>query len=488
VRMRWYAVIAVTALFCGFLSRQLQGEWDNKGPWDSEGSGWDSNPGTTPDTSGPSNPLILTAITYTSDSLIISWNPGVITDGDSVGIWFKTVDFPDSADDPTAARRPGFGLTDSVDTVPGLLENTIYFFAAMVKDSAGNWSDTTGAASDTARTFRAVWWDTNWTARRVVRIDTTNLVGDVDSFPVMMFIDSSRVDFTTLGDSGFSIRFVDQNDTTLLAHEIEHWDSGGTSYVWVMVPNIKATGRDSFFMYYGNPSAGDCTNTSALWDTNKYTAVWHLDEPSGDDTFDDQTDNNNTGGGFGPPKDTTGQFFRGAAFDSNDFIRVPPTPNIENTGDFTMSMWIDFDPVAVDMSLMSKREVFGTMDWVWFFRTANTDIEFFWGNGNAHRNFDGEGWISGVTFHHLFTLVRQDSNWFGYSDNILDVDTTLDDTIPTGDTLRIGGFGPEFPDKGMRGLVDEVRIQQVARDSAWVVTDFWNGFDAILDISAEEMR
>ena len=64
---------------------------------------------------------------------------------------------------------------------------------------------------------------------------------NLQDFPVLVKLDSSRVDYSQTQDNGEDLRFYDA-DGTLLSHEIETWNESGDSFVWVKVP----TGRCQF--------------------------------------------------------------------------------------------------------------------------------------------------------------------------------------------------------------------------------------------------
>ncbi|MBD3320723.1 MAG: hypothetical protein GF350_06485 [Chitinivibrionales bacterium] len=100
------------------------------------------------DTLAPDNDMTLSATAIDSDKVVLSWNPSAIdsTDADSVGIWYKTTDYPDSAYDLSALGGIVRILTDSVDTISGLIAKQSYYFSLSVRDSVGNWADTAAAA------------------------------------------------------------------------------------------------------------------------------------------------------------------------------------------------------------------------------------------------------------------------------------------------------------------------------------------------------
>ncbi|MFN2271891.1 MAG: DUF2341 domain-containing protein, partial [Anaerolineae bacterium] len=122
--------------------------------------------------------------------------------------------------------------------------------------------------------------DANWTQRIRLTFTNTSPTEDLIDFPVLVTLDSSRINYTQTQDAGQDIRFVDP-DGLLLAHEIEEWNEAGTSYVWVRVPQIdRASNTDYIWMYYGNSKAPDGQDPEGVW-ASDYRMVYHLaDGPS----------------------------------------------------------------------------------------------------------------------------------------------------------------------------------------------------------------
>ena len=91
------------------------------------------------------------------------------------------------------------------------------------------------------------WWDSNYGQRIQIGFDNTVGGDDLVDFPVMVKLDSTWFDYSAIGSAGKDLRFVYQ-DGTPLAYEVDEWQDGGESIIWVTVPLIKQ--RDSTeYMY-----------------------------------------------------------------------------------------------------------------------------------------------------------------------------------------------------------------------------------------------
>ncbi len=129
----------------------------------------------------------------------------------------------------------------------------------------------------------SAWWNTSWSHRRKLTLNNTAPGATAQTaFPVLIVLDSLnvRIDYGKTQNAGQDLRFVDDDDTTLLAHEIEKWDESGNSSVWVRVPLVNASNTDFIWVYYGNPTVGDGQNPTGVWDVD-FKLVHHLRETSG---------------------------------------------------------------------------------------------------------------------------------------------------------------------------------------------------------------
>ncbi|HEU5061272.1 MAG TPA: DUF2341 domain-containing protein [Kofleriaceae bacterium] len=110
--------------------------------------------------------------------------------------------------------------------------------------------------------------------------------GELTDFPLMVRLDPTRIEYDAVRADGGDIQFRDA-DGTPLPHEIESWNPGETSVLWVRVPAIDGGSTDDHvFMYYGNPDVTVAPNAAALW--ADYRAVYHLD-PQGVGAVEDST-------------------------------------------------------------------------------------------------------------------------------------------------------------------------------------------------------
>jgi len=192
------------------------------------------------------------------------------------------------------------------------------------------------------------WWDNSWTKRTKITFDNSDQSEDLDSFPVLIVLTSQRVNYGYIQTDGDDIRFIDSNDSTELYYEVEEWDHGGTSHIWVRVPNIpQNSNTDYIYMYYGNKNVGATSykNAAEVWNDGYFEMVQHLQETS-PNTHEDSTGNNNDS--ISEAVTTQGSYagkIDGAdEFDGGDVgVRIGDSSSLDVTQEITIEAWVKDD-------------------------------------------------------------------------------------------------------------------------------------------------
>ena len=119
------------------------------------------------------------------------------------------------------------------------------------------------------------------TTRRKVQLTFHNAARNIalDDFVALVVLDPTRIDYGLTQPDGADLRFTDA-DGTPLAYEIDEWVAGGTSYVWVRVPQIDAASdADFIYLHYGDPALTAGQDPAAVWAGQG--SVWHLGQDPG---------------------------------------------------------------------------------------------------------------------------------------------------------------------------------------------------------------
>ena len=160
---------------------------------------------------------------------------------------------------------------------------------------------------------------------------------------MLIVLNSSNIDYTQTKNDGSDLRFF-AADGTPLAYEIEQWNEGGDSSVWVRVPQITGSSNsDSIWMYYGNNAAEPGETSGGVWDSN-FVGVWHLNEEqtgsSGAVVYKDSTSYGNDGLDWVAATGQEGQVTDGQEFGANDWIEIAHDASLDLRDSMTISFWI----------------------------------------------------------------------------------------------------------------------------------------------------
>tara|TARA_R100000908_G_scaffold23815_4_gene9835 strand:- start:60017 stop:67576 length:7560 start_codon:yes stop_codon:yes gene_type:complete len=304
-----------------------------------------------------------------------------------------------------------------------------------------------------------------YTFRKKFAVDNAQVSGatDLTDFPVLISLTDADLRSTGNGGdvespNGYDITFTSADGSTVLDHELESYDaSTGEILFWVRFPTLNATTDTEFFIYYGNSSQTTDQSVNTTWNSG-YQMVLHLDSD-----LSDATANGNDGSTSGTSV-TTGVIGDGRDFNAGsgtDIITIADDPSIEITGDITISFWVNGSNLnSVGPDLVTKG-AYNSSYAVYYFNniTVNDD-------GTA---FDGSALSDGTDYYVTFTNSSTNGRTI-YIDGAQDVtNATAFNFTPNGDNLTLSSGDYQFD-----GMMDEVRISNVALSADWIATEFNN--------------
>jgi biopolymer transport protein ExbB len=209
------------------------------------------------------------------------------------------------------------------------------------------------------------WWDAKWTARRSIVIDTSDkgvaITEPVGAAPLLLRLHDGNFDFMSAREDGSDLRFVGDDNKTLLPHHIEKWDGLlNEAYVWVGVPDLKPAASTTVWLYYGNHTdAAKAEDEKATYDGDT-TGVFHFGDAA--TVGKDASGNGLALEGTNPPG--AGAIGSGMRLLGQNAITIPAAPPLVwiPGGSFTFSTWIK--PAAPNATgvIFSRRE--GTSSFV----------------------------------------------------------------------------------------------------------------------------
>ena len=272
-----------------------------------------------------------------------------------------------------------------------------------------------------------------------------------------------------LSEDGSDLRMLSSDGVTQLNYEIEDWNPGGLSHVWVQVPRL--TNGCSVIAHWGDPSAADplpCTTNGAAW-ANGFIGVWHLGETLGAH-FDSsprlsasrlvQVDAQGTAAGIAGGCDD----FNSA---SSNYVSLP---DMGTNAQVTVECWVNLNaaPGAADVGLVSSDP------WsagVMHFKTSSSfQIKAQVNGGTAVLSAPNVVSV-GSWFYAAYTIAGS-----GSADMKLFLNAKLlgSGSGSSANNLTDVNIAREYSGRYLNARVDEVRISSVARSTNWLWAVYQN--------------
>ncbi len=339
--------------------------------------------------------------------------------------------------------------------------------------------------------------NTNWTTRKRITINNQASSTNLTSFPVLVKLDSTRIDYSKTQNSGQDLRFVDPADpNTVLPHEIERWDESGTSYVWVQVPQLDAkSATDSIWMYYGNAAISDGQAASSVWDGN-YKGVWHLNQDpavAGSGGILDSTTNANNGtdtGSMDANDLVPGTIDGSLDFDgSNDYIQVNNPASLRITGALTISTWVKVDN-NTQGAVISKSDLTPTALAYSLEILSGKAVLYVSSNGSSYVSATSTSTLATGIWYHITAVYNPSTSLTMYINGIQEAQNTT--SIPaslfnSAQNVNIGAQQSNATNP-LDGIIDESRISNTNRSADWVKAEYLTTSDQLNTFGNEETQ
>ena len=320
-----------------------------------------------------------------------------------------------------------------------------------------------------------------------IRIGVADLgYAEQTDVPLPVLLDAS-FDYAKAGD-GTSLRFYDA-DGTLLPYEIESWNAGGDSVVWVRKPTLVLDGSDELHMHYGGAPGDVAPPPTSVWSAG-FDGVYHLDELTPDAPQPNATGGESlrVAGTFGTAGG--GVLGGGHRFDGGDAMAAFDVPFASGTGGAAISGWFRSDDrggdqvlagVSTDQSEASRISLSlhdGRL------RVTARSVD-----GEAAKIVDATTQVSEGTWFHAVASVDYASGEIRlYVDGTLAAGADVTFAQPAteaGDVRKVTvGRNEDSPTSNFRGSADEVRFHSVARSEEWADVQARAATGILLTLSA----
>lgn len=204
------------------------------------------------------------------------------------------------------------------------------------------------------------WWNKDWTARRSFTIDTSSAAGaitdPIGGTVVLLRFHEENFPFAQVGEDGSDMRFVSEDDKTVLPYQIEKYDPLlNEAFVWVKVPEVKPGAPTKIWLYYGSTGKGGAEQDYKKTYDDDTVLVYHFGEKGAAPA--DFSSHGNPGGNAGTPSEGS-MIGNGIRLLGGNPITIPASDSLKwNAGGaLTWSAWIKPSSLAPKAVLFSRVE------------------------------------------------------------------------------------------------------------------------------------
>ncbi len=324
----------------------------------------------------------------------------------------------------------------------------------------------------------------SWNYSKQIILNTSATGADVSEnvykFPVLIRLTKNNFDFKKAEANGKDLRFI-KKDNTPLSFEIECWDhEKERADIWVKVDTILGHNDSQYiFMLWGNPNATSTENSENVFDTaTGFQGVWHMDS-SDDMGLMDATNNHYNAKCYS--MNTRISTVEGIVGDAQKFDGKTNYAIVTNSSNsklnfsqyeyYTISAWVYSDSMNYTyQTIISKgNQQYGLQ------LSFENKYQFF---EYAHNR----GWkcteAPAISKKWKFVVAVQNR-----TEQLLYVDGTLVNNtyfvVPGSEIRNFSenvciGKGTADLKRWFTGMIDEIRIHNLAKNSNWIKLSYMN--------------
>jgi hypothetical protein len=299
-------------------------------------------------------------------------------------------------------------------------------------------------------------------------------------FPLLIRLNEQNFNFSHTLPNGEDVRFT-KSDGALLSFEIEQWDTlTKNAAVWVRVDSIFGNKTEQcFMMKWGNTAAHSRSIGAEVFSTaNGFAGVWHLDENpgNGSNSIKDRTGNGFNGtpnGAMTNGNSVVGMVGKAILFDGkDDFIS---TGKLNISDNYSLSCWMRSD----DLSEAARRFIWKEYSYTLWYDAIGKGIrvEHFTLNDSVviwrgiYQDNSRLIPLDTAKWYHLAGTYDGDKIRLYINGELADSTKTIGKyPVSSNEPLSIGGRKDEY----VKGVMDEVRIENQARSEDWIRLSYLN--------------
>ncbi|MBA7572590.1 hypothetical protein ES695_08545 [Candidatus Atribacteria bacterium 1244-E10-H5-B2] len=338
-------------------------------------------------------------------------------------------------------------------------------------------------------------WKTGMTIESDIDIALTPTT-HLSWFPATVFLSSVHGDCVfdeLVADANrFKIAFTKSDGITQLYGEIEKWDDSNESAIIHVSRDgwfISDTADTVFYMYYDIDASNnityigdiDSTPGGKVWN-DRFRAVYHKVDAT-TSTIKDSTKNNEDGTkkAANEPIEAAGKIGQGQDFDGvDDYINITSEDVTPQTG--TFELLFNTDDVSADRRMLSEIGGGGYFN----FKLTGTDDKF---QMKVHDRIDFASYEEAVsisTWYYAVAAFDTDDASFYMDGAWKSTDDTFVGLFTDGTGIKFGHNRSNTPGTAYDGKLDEARISDIVRNTAWIKGTYNSLWDTLLTYGSEE--
>lgn len=301
---------------------------------------------------------------------------------------------------------------------------------------------------------------------------TNPLATGLDHLPILVRVSPVDIDYALAAADGHDLRFI-ASDGSHVPYELERFDPGATSYVWLDVGHIGANESVMLEMDFGDPDVAP--EHLAVWSAD-YAGVFHLDQ------LVDSSANANTvidmGSTQAPGMVGAGRHFVAA---NSEYLTIGSVGFPFGTTPRTECAWVMTDSTELAFHWWIAYGVFASE--AGYFTGRRGTAYYTGGTGDdvvVNNVYTSIGiWHYACTAYDLATVTE-------YLDGVLIAQAQRSWLLSPGGAFISHHIDPSAPQAGWDGTVDEVRVSTIARPADWIAAEYstmttdWATFGAIV--------
>jgi len=306
----------------------------------------------------------------------------------------------------------------------------------------------------------------NWLHKMRINFTGYDRPEILTNYPALVTLGTNIADFNYnqfLSGNWTELRFSDWSESLPISYEVEHWNTGGLSYVWVNIP-ILPPNTGSVVMSWGNSGATNplpCTYDGSVWG-NDYAVVLHLNDSN--NVARDSTANNRNATVSGTASWVPATVGNGVRLHGTlaDGLSLTESGKISLGDQWTVGAWFKAMQGTSQRRILTSGD---TGDFQVMLQAKTTNLGTLvgiWVPCGAYLNPPTNEW-------HFITAVGSSNTTTYYKDGVY---IGISETQSVSNIRYLGNNSTNS--QKFAEFLDEFRVAQVARSPDWIWAEWKN--------------